>query len=69
VIFSSFSPLAWLVKLTAKNGVGAAKAVHATTPAAKNATAQAAATAFSSCFHKSTTVTFVLHSATLSPSP
>jgi hypothetical protein len=61
--------LAWLAKLTAKNGVGAAKAVHATMPAIKNATAQVAATAFPSCFHKSTTTTFIIHSATSSPSP
>ncbi|CAD6229825.1 unnamed protein product [Miscanthus lutarioriparius] len=50
-IFSSFSPLAWLAKLTAKNGVAATKAVHATSTA-KN-TAQPA-TAFPSCFHKPT---------------
>ncbi|PAN28518.1 hypothetical protein PAHAL_5G159000 [Panicum hallii] len=47
-IFSSFSPLAWLSKLTAKNGAAAARHGHAT-PAAKT-TAQAA-TAFPSCFH------------------
>ncbi|RLN23122.1 transcription repressor OFP1-like [Panicum miliaceum] len=47
-IFSSFSPLAWLSKLTAKNGAAAARPGHAT-PAAKT-TAQAA-TAFPSCFH------------------
>jgi uncharacterized protein (TIGR01568 family) len=48
--FSSFLPLAWLAKLTARNGVPATKVVHATSSAAKN-TAQAA-TAFPSCFHK-----------------
>ena len=47
-IFSSFSPLAWLSKLTAKNGAAAARPGHAT-PTAK--TAAQAATAFPSCFH------------------
>ena len=48
-IFSSFSPLAWLSKLTAKNGAAAARPGHAT-PVAKTSAAQAA-TAFPSCFH------------------
>ncbi|CAL4947432.1 unnamed protein product [Urochloa decumbens] len=54
-IFSSFSPLAWLSKLTAaKNGAGAAAASARpgnATPAAKSSSAQAAAAAFPSCFH------------------
>jgi len=50
-IFSSFSPLAWLSKLTAKNGAAAARPGHAT-PTAK--TAAQAATAFPSCFHMPT---------------
>ncbi|CAD6236769.1 unnamed protein product [Miscanthus lutarioriparius] len=65
-IFSSFSPLAWLAKLTAKNGEAATKAGHAT-PAAKNDTAQVA-TAFPSCFHKPTSPSTASASASASRS-
>ncbi|OEL24414.1 hypothetical protein BAE44_0014564 [Dichanthelium oligosanthes] len=52
-ILSSFSPLAWLSKLTAKNGaaMAAARPGHGTSAAKSNAQA---ATAFPSCFHKPT---------------
>ena len=49
-IFSSFSPLAWLSKLTAKNGAAAVARPGHATPVAKTGAAQAA-TAFPSCFH------------------
>ncbi|RCV27359.1 hypothetical protein SETIT_5G318600v2 [Setaria italica] len=50
-IFSSFWPLAWLSKLTAKNGAGAASARPGHATSAAKSTAQGAAT-FPSCFHK-----------------
>ncbi|XP_062208591.1 transcription repressor OFP1-like [Phragmites australis] len=51
-VFSSFSPLAWLSKLTAKNSPVAAKPEHATPVATKSTAPCQPAAEFLSCFHK-----------------
>ncbi|XP_062186071.1 transcription repressor OFP1-like [Phragmites australis] len=66
-VFSSFSPLAWLSKLTAKNSAAAAKPEHATPGAAKS-TPQAAA-ALPSRSHRRGSPSTASQSSTADSSP